>query len=981
MSYTTIELLAKEIGEPVNQLIEHFASAGVLKRPKDSISDKEKSILLKFLHNSYGKLNSSSINPSFEKKKRSTMSISYGGKNKSVSVEVRKKKTFSIKSNANTNNSVVPDANNESSEELCLEKQSVSIAAVKKEPAKVASADNLEKNNKEECIKINFDTNEKKLKKDSESLKSESCDASLSSKESLKINKNQESMKSLNHENKSKQINSLSVSKENNFNKNKDKEKQVSIKNSNKKTQSSLFKRDKLFSSNISSSIVETSSSKLIAEAKVPNKKPSSFKKQGLDILAHKNKEKKPENNFDENKIIGIDKEWSYEADKNLLDDSSDSDMYSSSDVVAAAQKAAEIKDENSSPNKSRKKSSSKAKYSYSSNSLAKKNKSKSNFSAQKSFASKNKHGFNKPQSKVVKEVELQKNSTIILKNLAIKMSIKNSLLIKALSEMGIAAKTDYELDYDTAQIVIEDLGFKFVEIDNDLEGKYLVSSKEGGLVSRSPVVTIMGHVDHGKTSLLDRLRSSRITENESGGITQSIGAYQVVTEKGSITFLDTPGHAAFTDMRSRGANVTDIVVLVVAADDGVKPQTIEAINHSKAAGTTIMVAINKIDKPEIDLERIKSDLSSHGILSEDWGGEHLFSHISAKTGEGIDEFLDSLLLQAELLELSASDSERAKGVIIESYLNKGKGLVSHALIRSGKLKVGDFILSGSQYGKVKALRDDRGRIISEAGPSMPVEILGFSEITSVGDDINVVQSEKIAKTIAQKRILDKTKNSAVESKGVSLEDLFSNISKDERVTLNIVLKADSQGTLEAVSNSLLKLDNDEVSVKLVSCGVGPFAATDASLAATSKAIMVGFNVRADYQAKSYITKNSIDARYYSVIYDLIDEVNLSLKGLLKPEYVQKIIGLSEVRDVFKTPKGLVAGCMVSEGIMKRNCPVRVLRDNVVIYEGELNSLRRFKEDSDEVKSGFECGISIKNYLDVRVGDKIEAFALSEIKR
>ena len=491
-----------------------------------------------------------------------------------------------------------------------------------------------------------------------------------------------------------------------------------------------------------------------------------------------------------------------------------------------------------------------------------------------------------------------------------------------------------------------------------------------------------MGHVDHGKTSLLDYIRKAKVAAGEAGGITQHIGAYHVETANGMITFLDTPGHAAFTSMRARGAKATDIVILVVAADDGVMPQTIEAIQHAKAGKVPLIVAVNKMDKPDADAERVKSELSQHGIMSEDWGGNNMFVSVSAKTGQGIDELLEAILLEAEVLELKAIKEGMAAGVVIESKLDKGRGPVATVLVQEGTLKQGDIVLCGLEYGKVRAMRDENGQTIKEAGPSFPVEILGLSGVPAAGDEATVVRDERKAREVALYRQGKFRDVKLARQQKSKLENMFANMTEGVVEELNIVLKADVQGSLEAIADSLNKLSTDEVKVNIIARGVGGLTETDATLASASNAIMIGFNIRADAQARKVIDSESVDLRYYSVIYHLIDEVRDAMSGLLAPEFKQVIIGLAEVRDVFKSPKiGAIAGCMVTEGTIKKSAPIRVLRENIVIYEGELESLRRFKDDVADVRNGMECGIGVKNYNDVRVGDQIEVFETIEIAR
>lgn len=590
--------------------------------------------------------------------------------------------------------------------------------------------------------------------------------------------------------------------------------------------------------------------------------------------------------------------------------------------------------------------------------------------------------GFQKPAQAVNRDVII--GETITVGELANKMAVKGSQVIKAMMKLGAMATINQVIDQETAQLVAEEMGHKVIlRRENELE-EAVMSDRDTGAAAepRAPVVTIMGHVDHGKTSLLDYIRSTKVASGEAGGITQHIGAYHVETDNGMITFLDTPGHAAFTSMRARGAQATDIVVLVVAADDGVMPQTIEAIQHAKAAQVPVVVAVNKIDKPEADPDRVKNELSQYGILPEEWGGESQFVHVSAKAGTGIDDLLDAILLQAEVLELKAVRNGMASGAVIESFLDKGRGPVATVLVREGTLHKGDIVLCGFEYGRVRAMRDELGREVLEAGPSIPVEILGLSGVPAAGDEVTVVRDEKKAREVALYRQGKFREVKLARQQKSKLENMFANMTEGEVHEVNIVLKADVQGSVEAISDSLLKLSTDEVKVKIIGSGVGGITETDATLAAASNAILVGFNVRADASARKVIEAESLDLRYYSVIYNLIDEVKAAMSAMLSPELKQQIIGLAEVRDVFKSPKfGAIAGCMVTEGTIKRHNPIRVLRDNVVIYEGELESLRRFKDDVNEVRNGMECGIGVKNYNDVRVGDMIEVFEIIEIQR
>ncbi|BBE86579.1 TPA: translation initiation factor IF-2 [Haemophilus influenzae] len=590
---------------------------------------------------------------------------------------------------------------------------------------------------------------------------------------------------------------------------------------------------------------------------------------------------------------------------------------------------------------------------------------------------------FTKPAQVVKSDVVI--GETITVAELANKMAVKATEIIKMMMKMGEMVTINQVIDQETAQLVAEELGHKVIlRNENELEEAVLgdrdVNAEK---VTRAPVVTIMGHVDHGKTSLLDYIRKAKVAAGEAGGITQHIGAYHVEMDDGKmITFLDTPGHAAFTSMRARGAKATDIVVLVVAADDGVMPQTIEAIQHAKAAGAPLVVAVNKIDKPEANLDRVEQELLQHDVISEKFGGDVQFVPVSAKKGTGVDDLLDAILLQSEVLELTAVKDGMASGVVIESYLDKGRGPVATILVQSGTLRKGDIVLCGFEYGRVRAMRDENGKEVDEAGPSIPVELLGLSGVPAAGDEATVVRDEKKAREVALYRQGKFREVKLARQQKAKLENMFSNMSEGAVAELNVIVKADVQGSVEAIVQALNELSTNEVKVKVVGSGVGGITETDATLATASNAIIVGFNVRADATARRVIEAENIDLRYYSIIYELLNEIKAAMSGMLEPEFKQEIIGLAEVRDVFRHPKfGAIAGCMVTEGVVKRNNPIRVLRDNVVIFEGELESLRRFKDDVSEVRNGMECGIGVKNYNDVKVGDQIEVFEVVEVKR
>ena len=591
-------------------------------------------------------------------------------------------------------------------------------------------------------------------------------------------------------------------------------------------------------------------------------------------------------------------------------------------------------------------------------------------------------HAFERPTKPMVREVDIPE--TITVGDLAQRMAVKSADVIKKLMGMGVMATINQALDQETAVLVTEELGHKPNTVSEDAFEEEVLSefSFEGKeKTKRAPVVSVMGHVDHGKTSLLDYIRRTKVASGESGGITQHIGAYHVETDQGMVSFLDTPGHAAFTAMRARGAQCTDIVILVVAADDGVMPQTKEAVDHARSAGVPIVVAINKMDKEEADPDRIKTELAGMEVIPEDWGGDVQFIPVSAHTGDGIEDLLEALLLQAEILELEASPDAPAKGVVVESSLERGRGSVATVLVQNGTLRQGEMVVAGSFFGKVRAMTDEAGKQVKDAGPSIPVEILGLNGTPNAGDEFFAVADEKKAKELAEFRQSREREQRLHRQQAAKLENLFENMGKDEVKTLNVVLKTDVRGSLEAIIKSLQDLGNDEVQVKIVSSGVGGIAETDISLAMATNAVIFGFNVRADTASKRLVEQEGLDLRYYSIIYNLIDDVKAALTGMLAPEFREDIVGIADVRDVFRSPKfGQVAGCMVTEGNVYRNKPIRVLRDNVVIFEGELESLRRFKDDVPEVRNGMECGIGVKGY-DVKVGDQIEVFDRVRVER
>ena len=591
--------------------------------------------------------------------------------------------------------------------------------------------------------------------------------------------------------------------------------------------------------------------------------------------------------------------------------------------------------------------------------------------------------GFSRPTAPMVREVAI--GDTIVVADLATKMALKGADVVKALFKMGVMATINQSIDHDTAVLVVEELGHRASRAtENDAESALAakLDVAQGDRSTRPPVVTIMGHVDHGKTSLLDYIRRTKVAAGEAGGITQHIGAYHVETEKGVVSFLDTPGHAAFTQMRARGAKLTDIVILVVAADDGVMPQTIEAVQHARAAKVPLIVAVNKMDKPDADPERVKQGLIQHEVVPEEWGGDTIFVPVSAKTGMGVDALLDAILVQSEMMELTAVSDGRANGTVIESSLDKGRGPVATVLVQNGTLNKGDFLVCGIHYGRVRAMFDEAGRQVNEAGPSIPVEVLGLSGVPDAGDDFIAVEDERLAKDVAQQREQKRRETRLVKQQATKMEDVWSSVTQGDVPTLNLVVKADVQGSTEALRDSLTRLSTDSIKINVIASGVGGITESDATLAAASKAVIIGFNVRADGTARKIVQENGLDLRYFSIIYDVIDQVKQVATGMLGMEVREEIIGVAQVRDVFRSSKfGQVAGCMVIEGQVKRNKPIRVLRENVVVFQGELESLRRFKELVDEVRNGMECGIGVKQYNDIKVGDQIECFERTEVAR
>lgn len=867
MAEVSIEKLASDISTTVDRLLKQFKDAGIEKSVTDNVTEDEKQVLLDFLSKQHGGDGAAAPKKmTLQRKTTSTISL---GKSRAVKVEVRKKRTYVKRSEADLEKLAQEEAQRKVEDEARQEAErkvaEAAKAAADEKAQQVAIA--RKKQDAERAARV------AKAKKEAEERKA--TDSKLTDEE----RKAQEDAR-------------------------------TEAERLQKKQEEEIQKK------------LEKEADQAAAEARK---------------LAQENERR-----------------WKEEEEKRKLEEKKEVHLHSN----RYAQEAEDDQDAQVERSSSRRRKKSK-----------------------KNAGEDLKHSFNKPVLPVEKIVKL--GETITVGDLASRMSVKGTQVIKTMMKMGEMATINQVLDQETAVLVIEEMGHKYEIVnENALEEELIADASGGDKETRAPVVTIMGHVDHGKTSLLDYIRRAKVADGEAGGITQHIGAYSVETENGRIAFLDTPGHAAFTAMRARGATATDIVILVVAADDGVMPQTKEAVQHAKAAGVPLIVAVNKMDKESADPDRVRTELSQLGVISEEWGGEHQFVSVSAKTGLGVEALLEAILLQAELLDLQAIKVGQARGIVIESRLDKGRGPVASVLIQEGQLNLGDILLCGEEYGRVRAMRDENGSDIQVAGPSTPVEVLGLSGVPIAGENALVVQDERKAREVAGKRHTKQRELKLAKQQKAKLENMFANMESGDVSELNIVLKADVQGSIEAIADSLTNLSTDEVKVNIVGSGVGGITETDASLAAASSAIVIGFNVRADATARRIIETDEIDLRYYSIIYELIDEVKQAMTGMLAPEFKQQIIGLAEVRDVFKSPKiGAIAGCMVTEGVIKRSNPIRVLRENIVIYEGELESLRRFKDDVQDVKKGIECGIGVKNYNDVKVGDQIEVFEIVEVKR
>ncbi|WP_404402311.1 translation initiation factor IF-2 [Idiomarina seosinensis] len=892
MEEVTLDKLAKDVGTTVDRLIQQFAEAGMNKQPGDAVTEDEKQKLLTHLNKQHGGGGSTPSKMTLKRKTKSTLNVGGSG-NKSVQVEVRKKRTYVKRSSAE-------EEQRKEQERLQAERE-----------AEEAKRQEEEKQRQEQQRR----EAEEKAKAEQKKAEQEKAE-----KERLR----------------------------------KEKEKARQQAEAEKRAAMTPAERE--------------AADKAKAEA-------DKLKRQ-QEEEARKKAEQEAEKQAEEARKLAEEnaKRWEEEEKKRKEQEKEDV-HFTTSSTAQEAEDAQDFDEERKSRRRSKK---SRRKDEEADERTPRRDKRRKGGRRPSTLQ----QGFNKPAQPVEREVKI--GETISVGELASRLAVKASDLIKTMMKMGEMVTINQILDQETASLVVEELGHKAVVVrDNALEEEVLSDRHEGGQEEpRAPVVTVMGHVDHGKTSLLDYIRKAKVATGEAGGITQHIGAYHVETDHGMITFLDTPGHAAFTSMRARGAGATDVVILVVAADDGVMPQTKEAVQHAKAAGVPLIVAINKMDKEEADPDRVKNELSQHDVIPEDWGGDVMFVPVSAHSGMGIDDLLEAVLLQSEVLDLKAEKAGMASGIVVESRLDRGRGPVATVLVQRGLLKQGDIVLCGLEYGRIRAMRDETGKDIKEAGPSIPVEILGLSGVPQAGDEATVVKDERKAREVANYRQGKYRDVKLAKQQKAKLENMFANMAEGDVSELNIVLKSDVQGSLEAISDALVKLSTDEVKVNIIGSGVGGITETDISLASASNAIVVGFNVRAEAAARKLVEQENVDLRYYSVIYDLIDEVKAAMTGMLQPEFKQQIIGLAEVRDVFKSPKlGAIAGCMVTEGVVKRSAPIRVLRDNVVIYEGELESLRRFKDDVQEVRNGMECGIGVKNYNDVKEGDQIEVFETVQVAR
>ncbi len=924
MSDMRVKDLAGTVGITAERLVEQLNEAGInVSKPDDQITEEQKQTLLKFLQQRHGKdADSSSSSPKkITLKRKSVSEIKLGGATrggKSVSVEVRKKRTY-------VKRSETEDAT--AAAELLKQK------AAEEQAAEVA---------RQEELRLQEEDKRKQLLDEEARRKQEAEEEAATIAAAIEAEKQaaEEAEKAAEEEKKA-----------------------IEAESKNKKTAAKAKKKDdELTPSQLAHKKLEEADAKrraanrarIDAEKALEAKKKAREEEEALEKEREKAKAAAAEAQAKEQKA-GVrktkDAEAKHNKDKTARRGGRKDDDFERKELHVSEGKSGRRK------------------------------KKKGGGAASRVAMKDQEHGFSKPTAPVVHEVSVPE--TIGVSDLAQRMSVKAGEVIKALMGLGTMATINQVLDQDTAVIVVEEMGHVAKPIqENEVEQALKVSDEElGELKTRAPVVTVMGHVDHGKTSLLDYIRTTKVTSGEAGGITQHIGAYKVQTSRGEIAFLDTPGHAAFTEMRSRGAKVTDIVILVVAADDGVMPQTIEAIQHAKAAESIVIVAVNKMDKPEANPDRVKQELANHEVIPEDWGGDVQFVPVSALTGEGVEDLLDAISLQAEVMELTAPEQGPAHGTVIEARLDKGRGTVVTVLVQQGTLNKGDIVVVGQEYGRVRAMFNEKGEQLDTAGPSTPVELLGLSGTPAAGDELQAAPDDKTAREIANFRQTKSRELKMAQQQAAKLDEMFNKMEEGDVKTLNVVIKGDVHGSVEAVSQGLQKLSTAQVKVRVVGSGVGGINETDAQLAAASQAILIGFNVRADNAARKVIAEKGLDVQYFSIIYDLLDVVTKAMTGMLEPVFRDEIIGLARVDDVFSSPKfGDIAGCLVVEGVVKRSNPIRVLRDNVVIYEGELESLRRFKDDVNEVNSGTECGIGVKNYKDVKPGDQIEVFERVEVK-
>lgn len=925
MSDMRVKDLAGTVGITAERLVEQLIEAGInVSKPDDLITEDQKQTLLKFLQQRHGKSSDSGASSpkKITLKRKSVSEIKLGGSTrggKSVSVEVRKKRTYVKRSEADNTN---PEA-----EELLKQK------AAEEQAAEVARQEELR-------------LQEAKRKQEEEALRKQKLDEQEAAAVAAAIEA----------ENKANEEAERAAAEEQKALEEEAKAKKAQAKKEKEKEQEAQLSPAQL-------------AHKKMEEADAKRKAANLARIEAEKALEAKRKAREEEE---------------------ALEKEREKAKAAAAEVQAKEQKAAARKTKDAEAKHNRDKSTRRGgrreddeferKELHVSEGKGGRRKKKKGAAA-RAAVKEQEHGFSKPTAPVVHEVSVPE--TINVSDLAQRMSVKAAEVIKTLMGLGTMATINQVLDQDTAVIVVEEMGHVAKPImENEVEQALQVSDEDlGEAIIRAPVVTVMGHVDHGKTSLLDYIRRTKVTSGEAGGITQHIGAYKVETSRGEIAFLDTPGHAAFTEMRSRGAKVTDIVILVVAADDGVMPQTIEAIQHAKAAESIVIVAVNKMDKPEANPDRVKQELANHEVIPEDWGGDVQFIPVSALTGEGVEELLEAISLQAEMMELKAPETGPAHGTVIEARLDKGRGTVVTVLVQQGTLHKGDIVVVGQEYGRVRAMFNEKGEQLEHAGPSTPVELLGLSGTPAAGDELQAAPDDKTAREIADFRHTKAREQKMAQQQAAKLDEMFNKMEEGDVKTLNVVIKGDVHGSVEAVSQGLQKLSTEQVKVRVVGSGVGGINETDAQLAAASDAILIGFNVRADNAARKVIAEKGLDVQYFSIIYDLLDVVTKAMTGMLEPVFKDEIIGLARVDDVFRSPKfGDIAGCLVVEGTVKRNNPIRVLRDNVVIYEGELESLRRFKDDVNEVTAGVECGIGVKNYKDVKPGDQIEVFERVEVK-